>query len=344
VSETRIEYVDSLNEEIVVKQAVDLLRVGEVVALPTETVYGLGANALDESAVAKIFEVKERPSFDPLIVHVARIEDLSTVAEIPEEIETELNQMLQEFWPGALTVVLPKKACVPDIVTSGMPNVAVRLSAHPVMRAVVQALGSPVAAPSANKFGSISPTSANAVEKELGGRIPLIVDGGACNDGLESTIVRPEMGDKGRMHLHLLRPGPVVKEQLQKHGKVIRPKKASKDAPGQLESHYAPRVPLYMFDDPADFQPDPEKSYGLLSYRGAEKDGYVNLHDWAEVAELSPGKGKLAEASVRLFYVLRELDESGVDAIIAEPVSAVGLGVAIMDRLKRASSPRIELI
>ncbi len=342
MSDTRIEYVDSLNEDEVVKLAVEQLQQGEAVALPTETVYGLGANALDEAAVAKVFEIKERPSFDPLIVHLSQREELRGIADIPEGIESDLNKLLDEHWPGALTVVLPKKACVPDIVTSGMPNVAVRLSAHPVMRAVVRGLGSPIAAPSANRFGSISPTSALAVEKELGGRISLILDGGACNDGLESTIVRPELGEKGRMHLHLLRPGPVTKEQLQKYGKVIRPKKAAKDAPGQLESHYAPRVPLYMFDDPADFTPDPEKSYGLLSYRGAEKDGYVSLHDWDEVVELSPGKGKLAEASVRLFYAMRQLDESGVDAIVAEPVSAVGLGVAIMDRLTRASVPRSE--
>lgn len=319
--------------------AVERLRAGEVVALPTETVYGLGADALNETAVAKVFEVKERPSFDPLIIHLASYEQIHEVCDLSPELEVTVQQLMQAFWPGALTMVLPKKAIVPDIVTSGQPTVAVRMSEHPVMRAVCQALGRPIAAPSANRFGRISPTSALAVEKELGGRISLIVNGGACNAGLESTIIRVEVGEK-RPQLHLLRSGPVVKEELQKIGKVIRPKKLRNisEAPGQLESHYAPATPLYIFEKPEDFVPNPDLSYGLLSYRGAGKDGYIDAYDWDVVEELSPGKGKLPEAAVRLFFALRQLDESGVDVIVAETVAETGIGVAINDRLRRASA------
>lgn len=337
--DTEILYADPEGFDETVTAAVQLLNDGEVVALPTETVYGLAANALDEAAVAKVFEVKERPSFDPLIVHVSRREQVREICDLTPELDTIVQQLMQAFWPGPLTMVLPKKAIIPDIVTSGQQTVAVRMSEHPVMRAVCHQLDKPVAAPSANRFGRISPTSATAVETELGGRIPMIVDGGACNSGIESTIIRVEVGEK-RPHLHLLRSGPVVKEELQKIGKVIRPKKVKKlaEAPGQLDSHYAPATPLYIFEKPEDFVPDPELSYGLLTYRGVEKDGYVGLHDWDEVEELSPGKGKLVEAAVRLFFALRQLDESGVDVIVAETVSETGIGVAINDRLRRASS------
>lgn len=342
MSETRIiDASDPASQNKVVKQAVELLDSGEVVALPTETVYGLGADALDAGAVAKVFAAKDRPSFDPLIVHLGSYEQIDEVAEVPGELREVVNKLMKAFWPGPLTIVLPKKDCVPDIVTSGLPTVAVRMSAHPIMKAVVRKLGRPVAAPSANRFGSISPTSATAVMKELGGRIPAIVDGGACREGLESTIVRPEAGEK-RPVLHLLRAGPVTRELLQRFGKVERPRKnranEAPEAPGQLASHYAPRTPLRLLTDVADFQPEPGKKYGLLSYCGSEKAGFVNAHDWAAVEQLSPGNGKLAEAAVRFFFVLRQLDESGVDEIIAEPVSETGLGVAIMDKLRRAST------
>lgn len=224
--------------------------------------------------------------------------------------------------------------------TSGLPTVAVRQSGHKVFRAINKEFGSAIAAPSANRFGRISPTSAMAVEKELGGRIPLIVDGGACRDGLESTIIGivPREGKKPVFKLH--RAGPITKEMLQKFGKVekVREKVGENpQAPGQLASHYAPRTPLRLLGSPADFRPEEGKKYGLLSYKGGEGGPYVDLHDWEVVEALSPGNGKLAEAAVRLFFVMRQLDESGVDEIIAEPLSETGLGVAIMDRLRRAS-------
>ncbi len=323
-----------------VQKAVGVLQAGGLVALPTETVYGLGADALNPEAVAKVFEVKERPHFDPLIVHLSSVKDLSTVAVVPEEIKEVVEALAKEFWPGPFTMVLPKTDAVPDLVTSGLPTVAVRVSAHEVMQDVIKELGSPIAAPSANRFGRISPTSAAAVQEELDGRIPLIIDGGASREGLESTIISVKMGEK-RPEMTILRPGPVSKEALQKFGKVFKYKPASAknspEAPGQLPSHYAPRTPLYLFERPEDFKPEPGKRYALLSYRGMEKDGYLDLHEWETIGCLSSGTGKLAEGAVRFFYMLRYMDSLGVDAIIAEPISETGLGVAMMDRLRRAS-------
>jgi len=346
VSETEIiDASDPSEQNKVIEQIVELLEAGECVALPTETVYGLGADAFNPEAVARVFAAKERPEFDPLIVHVGSYEQVDEVADVPEELKEVVGKLMKAHWPGPLTIVLPKKECIPDIVTSGLPSVAVRMSAHPIMKAVVRKLGKPIAAPSANRFGRISPTSASAVEKELSGRIPMIVDGGACREGLESTIIRPEYapeeaGKKGVI-LHLLRAGPITSEMLQRFGKVIKPKKIrakdAPEAPGQLASHYAPVTPLRLVKNASDFHPEPGKKYGLLSYCGSEKAGFVDAHDWAVVEQLSPGKGKLAEAAVRFFFALRLLDESGVDEIIAEPVSETGLGVAIMDKLRRAS-------
>ena len=317
------------------------VRAGEIVALPTETVYGLAADAFNPEAVAKVFAAKDRPSFDPLIVHIASRGDLKNVALVPPDIAETVAQLTAKFWPGPLTLILPKHPDIPDLVTSGLPTVAVRQSAHPVFRAVNKELGRPIAAPSANRFGRISPTSATAVLKELGGRIPLIVDAGACAEGVESTIIaiEPRPGKKPIFRLH--RAGPITKEQLQEFGRVEKAKETVgglPHAPGQLPSHYAPLTPLILLENPADFHPEPGKKYGLLSYTGEDDSPYVNLHDWEQVESLSPGSGKLAEAAIRLFFVMRLLDEAGLDAIIAEPVSETGLGVAIMDRLRRASS------
>jgi L-threonylcarbamoyladenylate synthase len=324
-----------------VSAACELLRAGEIVALPTETVYGLAADALNPEAVAKVFAAKERPSFDPLIVHIAARGDLKDVAIVPEEIAETVNKLAAAFWPGPLTLILPKHPDIPDLVTSGLTTVAVRQSAHPVFRAVAKALGRPIAAPSANRFGRISPTSATAVMKELEGRIPLVVDAGACSEGLESTIIsiEPREGKKPLFRLH--RAGPITREQLQEYGKVEKARAISEEAPqapGQLASHYAPLTPLILLEKPADFQPEEGKRYGLMSYTGEDDSPYVGLHDWEQIEALSPGSGKLAEAAIRLFYVMRLLDEAGLDVIIAEPVSETGLGVAIMDRLRRAAS------
>lgn len=318
--------------------AVEELRNGGVVALPTETVYGLAADALNAEAVARVFEAKQRPEFDPLIVHIGAARDLDKVACVPEDIAATVQRLCDEFWPGPLTLILPKHEDIPDLVTGGLPTVAVRQSAHPFFRAVNKELGGPIAAPSANRFGRISPTSAPAVLKELGGRIPLVIDGGACMEGLESTIVSIEPREGKKPLFHLFRAGPVTKEQLQKFGRVEKVKReAAIAAPGQLESHYAPRTPFRLIEKPEDFIPEEGKLYGLLSYKGEESGNFVRMHDWASIVSLSPGSGKLAEAAIRLFYAMRELDEQDLDEIIAEPISEVGLGVAIMDRLRRAS-------
>lgn len=321
-----------------VAEAVALLEDGGLVALPTETVYGLAADAFDAEAVAKVFEVKERPSFDPLIVHIGHKRDLEIVAKVPEELDEIVDELISTYWPGPLTLILPKKEDVPDLVTSGLETVAVRMSAHEVMRAVAKEI--PVAAPSANRFGRISPTSADAVMEELGGRIPMVIDGGACRDGLESTIVAPEMSEKGPV-LRMLRPGPISREELRKIAKVIKPKKTKEDhveAPGQVESHYAPATPLVVIDKPGDFVPEDGVKYGLLSYRGEGNNSLMEATDWAHVEIMSPGKGKLAEGAVRLFYCLRNLDAAGVDVIVSESVSETGIGVAMMDRLRRAAA------
>jgi L-threonylcarbamoyladenylate synthase len=341
VSETRLIHADDDDMNDAIREATALLGAGEIVALPTETVYGLGADALNPDAVAKVFAAKERPSFDPLIVHIASRGDLKHVAIVPEDIAETVAKLTDTFWPGPLTLILPKHPDVPDLVTSGLPTVAVRQSAHPVFRAINKALGKPIAAPSANRFGRISPTSASAVMKELGGRIPLIVDAGACSEGVESTIIsiEPREGKKPIFRLH--RAGPVTKEMLQDHGKVEKVKEKPGDlphAPGQLPSHYAPLTPLILLEKPEDFTPEPGKKYGLLSYKAEDDGAYVNLHDWETIEALSPGSGKLAEAAIRLFFVMRSLDEAGLDAIIAEPVSETGLGLAIMDRLRRAAA------
>ena len=343
--ETVIAHTDEPEDlRAAVDRSVNLLRAGEVVALPTETVYGLAADAFNADAVAKIFAAKERPSFDPLIVHVMGFKGVEQVADVPADVDRIMRRLGSEFWPGPLTFVLPKRDSVPDIVTSGLDTVAVRQSANPVMKAVIQSLGSPLAAPSANRFGSISPTSASAVEAELGGRIPLIVDAGACHEGLESTIIKIEPGTP-KATLRVLRAGPVTKEQLQRFGKIeygdrLSSRDGKPEVPGQLASHYAPRTPLRLLESPTDFTPEEGKRYALLSYRSKAKDGYLKLTDWETVMTLSPGSGKLPEAAVRLFFILRQLDAAGVDEIICEPVAERGLGVAIMDRLRRAASKK----
>ncbi len=331
------------------EQAATILKNGEIVAIPTETVYGLAASIDNEDAIKKVFAAKERPSYDPLIVHIASIDDLSKVAKIPAEIQPIVNELAEKFWPGALTLVLPKQDSISDLITSGLDTVAVRMPAHEIMHEVCKLAG-PLAAPSANRFGRISPTSASAVEQELDGRIPLIIDGGACREGLESTIIKisapPSEGKKPIFTL--LRPGAVSRELLREFGKIEKPKPPKKgeetsapavEAPGLLDSHYAPRTPLYLYDKFEDFKPEPGKKYGLLSLKGENGDFFAK-HEWDKEVTLSPGSGKISEGAVRFFWALRQLDEAGLDAIIAEPMHTANAGEALMDRLKRAAVNR----
>lgn len=297
-----------------ISAAAALLAAGKVVALPTETVYGLGAAALDSAACARIFEVKDRPLSDPLIVHLPTMEWLDQVAEVPPV----ARRLAEQFWPGPLTLVLPRRDIVPDIVTAGQETVAVRMSSHPVFGSILQAYGKPVAAPSANRFGRISPTSAGDVVAELGGRIPLVIDGGSCEHGVESTIVLVQDTE-----LHILRNGPVTVEELSAFG-TVRGQIAGISAPGGLASHYAPRTPLVIGD------PIPSAKTGLLSWKTPGKG-------FACVEYLTKSQD-LREAAANLYGAMRRLDAAGLDMIIAEPVPESGLGRAIMERLKKAAA------
>jgi L-threonylcarbamoyladenylate synthase len=308
--------------------AVELLRKGDVVALPTETVYGLAANALNAIAVAKIFEAKERPHFDPLIVHLPNREWLERISDVPAEHQQLIGRLADKFWPGPFTMVLPKREIVPDIVTAGLDTVAVRFSAHPVFTEIVGALDEPLAAPSANRFGRVSPTTAQHVLDELDGRIPLIVDGGSTEHGIESTIVAIQKGK-----IAILRRGPITHEQLVQFAEATNEVATAKiSSPGQLPSHYAPETPLRLIDNVEAFSPQKNQRVGLLAWRGAFRSSQA----FAAVRNLSD-RGDLREAAANLFRYLRELDALGLDLIVAERVPCEGLGAAIMDRLLRAS-------
>src|SRR3954469_25941231 len=260
-----------------VAKAAELLRRGDIVGLPTETVYGLAADALNGAAVTKIFEAKERPRFDPLIVHLPDRDWLERIAAI-DPVSLDLTERLvAQFWPGPFTIILPRRDIVPEIVTAGLDSVAVRISAHPVFSEIVRGVGSPLAAPSANRFGRISPTTAEHVLDELDGRIPLVVDGGPTAHGLESTIVALR-----NERIEILRRGPITAEQLAPFGDVIVAEAtAHPEAPGQLPSHYAPRTPLLLIDDASSFLPTSGKRVGLLSWKSAE------FGSFAEVRRLS---------------------------------------------------------
>ncbi len=301
-----------------IARAAAALTAGEVVALPTETVYGLAANALDPVACARIFEAKERPLSDPLIVHLPAPEWLDRLAR-PNALA---RRLAAAFWPGPLTLVLPRQAIVPDLVTAGQETVALRMSAHPVFAAVAQAAALPLAAPSANRFGRISPTSAEHVHAELGGRIGLVIDGGTCRHGIESTIVLVEDGA-----LRILRAGPVTAEDLGAFAPVHSGPRADVAAPGNLKSHYAPATPLDL--DPV---PRPAGYAGLLLWRpGPEGEGF------ARVEVLSP-TGDRREVAANLYAAMRRLDAAGLSRIVALPLPEDGLGAAIMDRLRKAAA------
>ena len=318
--------------------AVELLRKGELVALPTETVYGLAAKALNPIAVVKIFEAKERPRFDPLIVHLPNREWLRRIAELPAGDRQLTLNLADKFWPGPFTMVLPKCELVPDIVTAGLDTVAVRLSAHRVFAEIVGELDEPLAAPSANRFGRVSPTTAQHVLDELSGRIPLIVNAGPAEHGIESTIVAVRDG-----RIAILRRGPITGEQLSEFADIVSVTGTQRiSAPGQLPSHYTPTTPLRLIDTAEDFCPQKNRRVGLLAWSGAFPSAMSSHQEtrpsevFAAVRNLSE-RGDLREAAANLFRYLRELDALGLDLIVAERVPSWGLGAAIMDRLERAS-------
>jgi L-threonylcarbamoyladenylate synthase len=318
--------------------AVELLRKGELVALPTETVYGLAANALNPIAVAKVFEAKDRPRFDPLIVHLPNRDWLARIVDVPAGDRQLIGKLADEFWPGPFTMVLPKGEVVPDIVTAGVDRVAVRLSAHPVFAEIVGELDEPLAAPSANRFGRVSPTTAQHVLDELDGRIPLLVDAGPTEHGIESTIIAVRDG-----RIAVLRRGPITHEQLSEFADIASVTVTQRiSAPGQLPSHYMPTTPLRLIDNAEAFPPQKNQRVGLLAWSNpfpSPTSPQLETRDceaFAAVRNLSD-RGDLREAAANLFRYLRELDALGLNLIVAERVPSRGLGAAIMDRLERAS-------
>jgi len=307
-------------------RAVALLRKGECVALPTETVYGLAADALNAEAVAKIFEVKSRPRLDPLIVHVPNRDWLERVARVPDLDRSLIEKLIGRFWPGPLTIVLPRRFIVPDIVTGGHETIAVRMSSHPTFSEIIGAFGLPLAAPSANRFGRISPTTAQHVLDELRTRIPLIVDGGPTRLGIESTIVTVGGGK-----ITILRRGPITQEELSDHAKIEIDTSGKTVTPGQLATHYAPKTSLQLIKKTKDFVPPKNQRVGLLAWNPVK-----NANQYAAIRQLSKRR-HLRDAAVNLFRCLRELDHLGLDLIVAEQLPEHGLGAAIMDRLRRAA-------
>jgi L-threonylcarbamoyladenylate synthase len=305
-------------EDATAKAALALAR-GEIVAFPTETVYGLGANALDASAVAKIFAAKERPRFNPLIVHVLGLEQAAEYAVI----DATARKLAATFWPGPLSLVLPKRsACaITDLGTAGLDTIALRAPAHPVARSLLAEAKLPIAAPSANRSGRISPTTAAHVEAELGGA--MILDGGPCRLGLESTVIG--LNDSVPV---LLRTGALPRETIEA---VLGQRLAMADAsaapisPGQLASHYAPHAPLRLDTT------RPHAGEALLAF-GPEAPDFGG-----PTINLSPS-GDLDEAAVNFFAALRWLDAAGADAIAVMPIPTHGLGEAINDRLRRAAA------
>ncbi len=307
---------------------------GQLVAIPTETVYGLAADALNPLAVAKIFEAKQRPKFDPLIVHIASPDSLGLLAE---NVPAMIQQLIDNFWPGPLTVVLPKKDCVPDLVTSGLETVAIRMPDHPLALQLIQQSGKPLAAPSANLFGRTSPTTAWHVADQLGEHLAYILDGGPCKVGIESTIVGM-IEDR----LALLRPGGVTIEQIENvigNGIVSnlysgKHSTNSPIVPGQLKEHYAPLTHLTIAEKPC--RPAGYQRVGLLTFQQAESVELNSKHSFEVVEELSK-TGNLTEAASNFFAAIRRLDTENLDLIIATPFPTHGLGMALNDRLNRAA-------
>ena len=311
-----------------ISRAATIIKNGGTVAFPTETVFGLGANALNPDAVIKIFEAKERPFFDPLIVHIASYDQIhDLVKNIPEK----AIKLAKEFCPGALTLVLPKKDIVPDIITSGLNSVAIRIPNHPTALKLLKEANCPIAAPSANKFGMISPTTAKHVYSQLRNDIDMILDSEiSCDIGIESTIIsfmneQPE----------LLRPGGIAVEEIEKCiGKILIPAKgetAKSVAPGMLEQHYSPRTEMILDKN---YIPNKNLKIGKIYFEGNHKNA-----DYAEIRILSES-GSLAEAATNLYSTMRELDELDLDLIITELVPAESLGLGINDRLTRATAKK----
>jgi len=303
-----------------VEHAAHCIREGKLVAFPTETVYGLGADALNPQAVAHIFELKERPSFDPLIVHIAHLDQMTTLVT---EVDPRVFRIAEKFWPGPLTIVMPKGPLVPDIVTAGLPTVGIRMPDNTLALELIQVSGRPIAAPSANKFGRISPTTAAHVKKQLPD-VDYILDGGKTTVGIESTIIR--LTPAG---FQILRNGFITREDLET---VLpfddTPVVSDIAAPGMLKSHYSPRKKLLIADE-ATLATDRSRT-GLISFTGEHDVGFAKVIRVSRTHDLK-------EYAVNVFEAMHTFeDDDTIEVILAEPVPDSGIGKAIMDRLRKA--------
>lgn len=339
-------YIDGEHPEAeLIKEGAAWLQAGELVAFPTETVYGLGANALDASACIKIFEAKGRPQDNPLIVHVC---DRAMANSLVENWTPEAELCIQHFWPGPLTLVMTKTARVPDIVSAGLPNVAIRMPSHPVALSLIKETGLPIAAPSANLSGKPSPTSASHVWRDMEGKIPLILDGGSCPLGLESTVLEVSGGIP-----IILRPGGISKEQLEAVLGEVGVDNPSENlaprAPGMKYRHYAPQGDmLLMIGSPQRIIQrmgfEIQKGHGRLKKVGVlcSLESAPFLYNCLpDLLFVLGSKNRPEEIARNLFEGLRLCDERGMDLILAEGVDAGGLGAAIMNRLQKAAGQRI---
>ncbi len=326
--------------------ASEILENGGLVAFPTETVYGLGANALDRDAVLSIFAAKGRPADNPLIVHIYDRKQLEPLCEVPEQ----ALPLMDSFWPGPLTILCHRKPAIPDQVTAGLPTVAVRMPSHPVARAMLQACSLPIAAPSANSSGRPSPTTAAHVMEDMDGKIPLIIDGGMCDVGVESTVLDLCHGSPV-----ILRPGGITREMISSvlncdvavAGSVLRPLRKNEKAlsPGMRYRHYAPRAVVTLVQGPED------RVVPLLQKLCLEQEAqgkktcvlcfseHINLLSACHPHDIG-SSGSPAEIAHRLFDVLRRLDDEGMEMVFSEVVPPEGVGLAVMNRLGRAASFR----
>lgn len=326
--------------------ASDLLGRGQLVAFPTETVYGLGADALNVEAVRAIFAAKGRPADNPLIVHIHDRAQLSPLCEIPEA----SLPLMDAFWPGPLTMLFPRKPVIPDVVTAGLPTVAIRMPSHPAAAALLRTCNLPVAAPSANRSGRPSPTSAAHVLEDLDGRVPLILDGGPCEVGLESTVLDLTHGDPV-----ILRPGGVTKDMLESvlgrpvslAGSILRPLRENETAlsPGMRYKHYAPRAILTLVEGPEEKVLSLMREKCLADLAAGRRACVLCFSEHrSTLAACHPHDiGSMAhpeETAHRLFDVLRSLDEEGMEYVYSEVIPPEGMGLAVMNRLGRAAAFR----
>lgn len=314
--------IEKIRDQI--NRAAEIIHEGGLVAFPTETVYGLGADGLNPIAVAKIFEVKNRPTFNPLILHIESEDRLHSVCEIPSD---KVYELINEFWPGPLTLVLPKKQNVPAIVTGGLDTVAVRMPHNSIALELIKQSDTPIAAPSANLFGQLSPTRAMHVEKQFGDKIDMILDGGKCSIGIESTILLVE-----KEEVTVLRHGGIPVESIREVIGEIKlfPKKADRpNAPGQLPFHYSPQTPILMLTL-ENIEKHKTEKIGAIFFKGN-----FSKFKFAREIILSQN-GSLSEAAANLFSTLHKLDDLQLDCILIEPFPLEGLGVALMDRIQKA--------